>query len=332
MSESDEMAEAVPAGPVVRITTGARLHFGLLRTEIPFGGMGVMIASPATEVLIRPATEFACVGAAAERVRQVADRLRSVCDLSSLPACDVSILQRPPSHHGLGSGTQLAMAVAEGLSRFVDRSFDRRELACEVAGRGERSAVGVHGYFQGGLIYEDHRGDRPSTLNPVVAHCLVPDAWRVILFIPRQPIRTISGEAERRCFALLEERESHATETLEQIAQSDLLPAVRAGAFAEFCDAVARFNEQSGLLFQGTQGGAYNGRVMTETVQSLRSLGARGVGQSSWGPGIFCWCESEAEARRLMQQVPSELAEGQMAQVKNDARTIVVEDSPPISR
>ena len=56
------------------------------------------------------------------------------------------------------------------------------EIARRV-GRGERSAVGVHGFDRGELVVEG--GKRPGEdVSPVLARLELPTAWRVVLFTP----------------------------------------------------------------------------------------------------------------------------------------------------
>ncbi len=59
----------------VRVRSGARLHFGLFDTQSPFGGLGMMIDQPATEVVIRPAPAFDAGPVDADRIHQIAERL-----------------------------------------------------------------------------------------------------------------------------------------------------------------------------------------------------------------------------------------------------------------
>ena len=61
----------------IEITTGARLHFGLLDTIAPFGGLGVMVTNPKTQISVSPADQFQCTGDGAERVFEIANRLKT---------------------------------------------------------------------------------------------------------------------------------------------------------------------------------------------------------------------------------------------------------------
>src|SRR6056297_248229 len=148
----------------VRIITGSRLHFGLLDTRVPFGGVGIMIDQPRTVVRVTsanlppaadsPGPEIAADDDVGGRVRQVLQRFCEHAGSREMLATRISVDERPHSHTGLGTGTQLALAVAEGLATLYGVKLDEDILATQIAGRGQRSAVGVHGYWRGGLVYE----------------------------------------------------------------------------------------------------------------------------------------------------------------------------------
>ncbi len=59
----------------VRIETGSRLHFGLLDTVDPFGGVGVMIEQPVTEVVVSPSDRFVCDHQDRTRIREIVQRV-----------------------------------------------------------------------------------------------------------------------------------------------------------------------------------------------------------------------------------------------------------------
>ena len=152
MTESpadDADDDLIRGEPTVRITTGSRLHFGLLDTAAPFGGIGVMIDQPVTEVVLSPCERFRCDDIAGPRVRAIAARVVELAGLSELPGCRITVTRRASQHSGLGSGTQLALAAAEGLCRFLGIEVEPKFLASHLAVRGERSAVGVAWLFFG---------------------------------------------------------------------------------------------------------------------------------------------------------------------------------------
>lgn len=275
---------------MIRVAAPSRLHFGLFHVpsagearpdERVYGGVGMMIESPAVVVTAQPAPNWQFEGPSASRAQAFAMRF-----MQSLPEADrrpfqVLIEQCPEEHTGLGVGTQLALAVAKALAVASDiGGLSAVDLATRV-GRGERSAIGVHGFDRGGLLVE--AGKRSGEeIAPLLACEPLPTAWRMVLFRPPAP--AWHGDRERSAFASAVAGDP---ESLRSIAESAILPAVRSGDLVSFGEAVHEFNRRAGEPFARAQGGPYASPAVAELIAELRSLGIRGVGQSSWGPTVF---------------------------------------------
>ncbi|QDV46460.1 homoserine kinase [Stieleria neptunia] len=310
----------------IRIETGARLHFGLLDTSPPFGGLGVMIDRPATIVELSAADQWTVASAFQKRACPIAKRLCQAIGQTSLPAVAIDVVSAAPPHRGFGSGTQLSLAIAEGLRQFTGQDISDETLAAEIADRGKRSAVGVHGFFNGGMIFETGDEDR-QTLNPIRQRLELPDRWRLLTLSPATIAETVSGQHESDHFARLQSKPHRSAvnrigDELQRHIVDEILPAARAGHFTDFAHAIETYNHTSGTLFAEAQGGPYNGRWVTELIASLRNAGAIGVGQSSWGPGVFAWCEDESAANALAEQFASPSIDIQIARIKHTGRTV----------
>jgi beta-RFAP synthase len=210
----------------------------------------------------------------------------------------MEIEQTIPRHAGLGSGTQLGMAVSSALATLEgDEQADAATLALRVS-RGERSAVGVHGFGQGGLIVES--GQRqPGTLGTLAARAEFPAAWRVVLVTPDSE-SGLSGSAERDAFAHLAPMPEATTDRLCRIALTELLPAVIEADVAACGSAIYEYGKTVGTYFAPAQGGTFADPQMSALVGKLRRQGIHGVGQSSWGPTIFILCGTQVEADSLV--------------------------------
>jgi predicted sugar kinase len=171
----------------VEIRTPARIHLGMLSFGVPgvrsFGGVGVMLDRPGVVVRVRRANRIEARGPLAERAIQFAQVAIEAWGLGDV-GYGLEVVSVPASHAGLGSGTQLGLAVAAGLRHLFRRPqhasasppvshptqgpldpsdhewvFDVRD-AIELAratGRGRRSCIGVYGFSRGGLIVEAGR-------------------------------------------------------------------------------------------------------------------------------------------------------------------------------
>jgi hypothetical protein len=165
------VAASTPTAPPsgVEVRTPARFHLGMFSFGDPlarsFGGTGLMLDEPGIVVRVRSAAAFAGRGPHGERAVEFARHCAAAWKLRSDQAFEVEVVAAPRSHVGLGSGTQLALAVAaaiEGLAvRPVEgeRSFAAHEalMLARAAGRGRRSSVGAYGFANGGLLVEAGR-------------------------------------------------------------------------------------------------------------------------------------------------------------------------------
>ncbi|MCL4203680.1 MAG: hypothetical protein KJ000_14340 [Pirellulaceae bacterium] len=314
----------------VRVVAPSRLHFGLLsfgRDEgRQYGGIGLMIDRPAVRLrldraecyetrfemaddFLPPADATTIRQSLAVRVGEFASRWAAFHNLPAPPCCCISIESAPPQHVGLGTGTQLALSVAAGLNALFGLGEPSAvELAMSV-GRGLRSAVGTYGFVLGGLIVE--RGKLPGeAIAPLDCRLDLPADWRVLLVQPAA-VSGLSGSAEQQAFEDLPPVPDEVTRRLTDELRLVMLPAAACGDFEQFSESVYRYGRLAGQCFAPIQGGPYNGPDLERLVESIRALGIRGVGQSSWGPTLFALLPDAAAAevlqRRLTETLPPPL-------------------------
>ena len=307
----------MPQSHSVSVIAPSRLHFGLLSFGHPdmrqFGGVGVMIDRPGLKLRIQAAETFETCGPMQDRLREAALQWQAASFNGKELRCKVELISAPRLHAGLGVGTQLALAVAAGLNAFHELATPAiADLAASV-GRGVRSAVGTYGFVKGGLIAE--RGKLPTdVVSPLLERVALPSDWRFVLI--SQPGRVgLSGATEQTAFDRLPPVPSTVTERLTEILCDQILPAAKSANFMDFSKAVYEFGFLAGTCFESVQGSAYNGAALESLVKHVRAIGVRGVGQSSWGPTIYCLCESESSALALADNLradgwchPSDLA------------------------
>jgi beta-RFAP synthase len=283
------------------ITAGSRLHFGMFSFGHPgtreFGGVGTMIDAPGIRVQVTSAERLTAEGPLAQRALETARRVtRSWGETSDLP-CEIRILRAPRLHVGLGVGTQLALAVSRALHAFFARGFLNAEAEARRAGRGLRSAIGLHGFQHGGLLVESGK-TREEEISPLVALYPLPESWRWVLFCPSMSTG-LSGADEQAAFARLPPVPEELTAQLCREAMLELLPAAVSQDFRAFSRSLYRFGQMAGRCFATQQAGVYATREAAELVQRIRHEGIEGVGQSSWGPTLFALAGSEADAHSL---------------------------------
>src|SRR5262249_34391776 len=106
----------------VFVEAPARLHFGVLDLHgglgRRFGGMGAAIPTPSLLLEVARASEVEAAGPDAERVAAFARRFLS--QYGHRGGVHVRVHRAIPSHVGLGSGTQLGLAVARGIAELYE--------------------------------------------------------------------------------------------------------------------------------------------------------------------------------------------------------------------
>ena len=284
---------------MTRVSAPTRLHFGLLHVPTDatvslrrFGGLGLMLASPRVAVRVELAPQWSSAGPSADRAEAFARRVSPPGNCFRVVVEDC-----PAEHSGLGVGTQLGLAVVEAVRSELGLPVVSGVELAGLAGRGERSAIGVHGSRSGGFLFD--AGKSPGqAVGTVLASVPFPD-WPVLLLRPPGDAAW-SGDAERHAFARQRTASAVVSARLAQLALSEVWPALLEGDYAAFGDALHEYNRLAGVAFAADQGGAYASPAIAATVARLRELGVTAAGQSSWGPTVFGICASleQAEATR----------------------------------
>lgn len=314
----------------VTVTTGSRLHFGLL-THRPqsgreFGGLGVMIDSPGWKVTVSttasnaaPVMEAGCEASndvpvdvseeaslacsdIEERVHRILNRWSGSAD--GIAAEHSSLLVRVdkaiPGHRGLGSGTQLGLAIGRALSELSGEQGVSAATLAERTGRGLRSAVGTWGFESGGLIVDG--GKLPQqTVGTCVSRCDFPEGWRFLLIAPTDG-HGLSGADEVAAFEELQGMQPDRTERLCQVALMDLLPAIADANIAAASAALTEYGQISGEYFSTVQGGVFADVRMADIGRRITRQG-RGFFQTSWGPTCAALCENDDELADLRDEL-----------------------------
>jgi beta-ribofuranosylaminobenzene 5'-phosphate synthase len=300
---------------MVRVEAPARLHLGMLAVAGDgarrFGGLGVSVSRPSVVLEAEPAGDLSAEGADAERALEFARRCRDALGLEG--GAHLRVREAIPPHAGLGSGTKLALAVAQALATLAGRTLDAPALA-QAVGRAARSAVGTWTFALGGLVVEGGiRRDREQPA-PLLAHYSMPEQWRIVLVVPdAEP--GLSGPAEAQAFAKLTPAAERSAE-IAQLVLTSLLPALVERDVEEFGAALTRVQQLVGDSFASVQGGRFHPRA-SALVEALLDGGAAGAGQSSWGPAVYGVVGSEEAGRELARRMEGT---GQVALVEFDNR------------
>jgi beta-RFAP synthase len=259
-----------------------------------------MVERPGIEVVASPAAGWSAEGPLARRALRVAEvvgerlRARGV----NVPSLNVQIERATPEHVGLGTGTQLTLAITALLLEQAGLALDEIPEFAAASGRGRRSGIGLHGFLHGGLIVD---GGRPSGngVPPLVARHDFPDSWSILIVLMKLELGLHGGE-EGQAFSQLPAIPRRVTEELCRLILLGLLPAVAERDIEQFGIALGEVQRRVGECFAPVQEGIYAREELSEMASALQALGLHGVGQSSWGPTLYGFTDRPEDFRNFV--------------------------------
>lgn len=290
-----------PGVECVFVEAPARLHMGFMDLNGTsgrcYGSVGLALDRPCTRVCATRAEGLSAQGPQSDRAL---DCLHLLQQAGALPGGVSLIVEKAiPAHIGLGSGTQLCLAVGSAVSQLYELGFSLKDLA-RLLDRGARSGIGVGAFEHGGFLVDGGRGkgDEPP---PVVARLPFPEQWRVLLVLDRGACG-LHGVAESEAFRRLPVFPAECAAHLCHLVLMKVLPALVEEDIQVFGEAIGEIQRTVGDHFAPAQGGRFASSQVTQALAWLEAQGVACVGQSSWGPTGFAVVDSETCARSLMRK------------------------------
>jgi len=282
----------------VRVKTPSRIHITLIDLNGSIGrldgGIGIALKSPSVEVTGRESDNPIVTGADdVERFRDVCKTFESISGKSV--RLDVKSTYR--SHVGLGSGTQISLAVGSIYNKLFDLKLSIQKIA-EIIGRGGTSGIGVAAFESGGFIVDgghstkEKSSFKPSSASkarapPVIFRHNFPD-WKIVLLTPE-----LSGFSGRDEIELFKANCPIPVEDVREISHQVLLkmiPSIIEEDITSLGESIWRVQQ---LGFKKAEIDQY-GNLIRDLMYYLKDT-APVVGMSSTGPTIFAITDSNPE-------------------------------------
>ena len=249
----------------IRVTTSGRLHLGFMDLNGGlgrlFGSIGVPVSNPKTDISVTIHPHLWIRNVEEGLKRRISDFIHMFSKYYRVePNVAVQVHDSIPEHKGLGSGTQLALAVSTALARIHGIRTDAYNLSM-LMGRGARSSIGIWSFERGGLIVDsgkkrlkDGRAEAypPKTL----MRYDFPDDWRFVVVIPEEK-QGLSGEQEKKAINFLHPSEK-ISEEICRLVMMKLLPSLLERDIETFGSALTEIDRQTGMFFVPVQGGIYS--------------------------------------------------------------------------
>ena len=284
-----------------RISTPSRIHFTLIDMNGEIGrvdgSLGLSLQYPGVVLDFRTNERTVVRGGDISERRLVAAELSASSQILQVePEIEIIVRQMIPPHQGLGSGTQLRLAVLTALNHRFGLDYSPAMLAA-MSTRGGTSGIGVNAFQVGGFLLDGgHSIDSrkksfaPSHYAtgagqpPLLLRYEFPHSWGIALFIPER-IQGLSGADELEFMLSNTPIPICEVQSVSHVILMRLLPALREADIEAFGSSVSALQETGWKRRHWS-------RHEIEPLQSVRSAfhettGVFGCGLSSTGATIF---------------------------------------------
>lgn len=288
------------------IETPSRLHITLIDLNGSLGridgGVGLTIREP--NLILKAETiedNIEVVFEESSLSKELMDEYRDKIEISAKKIIEFSkidtgfkftLKKTYPAHSGLGSGTQISLAVGKIILKLHNHDMNASKIA-RIVGRGGTSGIGVRAFDHGGFIIDGgHRIDEkpdflPSSASsappaPLITRYDFPEDWNIILAIPDVPAGA-SGPKEVNIFQKYCPIPLNDVQRLSHILLVKMMPSVVEGDLDSFGDSVNMI-QNTGFKKIELE---LQDPIINEIIENMRSEGAAGVGMSSFGPTVY---------------------------------------------
>lgn len=255
------------------------MHGGLDRQ---FGSLGLCLSGIYTHLTAKKSENIVIHELSTHRGAGLVARIFNALEIAG--GVEITIHKEIPKHAGLGSGTQLALAIGMAISRLYGYQKSAQEIATLMQ-RGTRSGIGIGGFSMGGFLVDGGRGET-TEVPPIISRSYFPEAWQLLLVFDKN-IEGINGKSEKQIFNELPPMTAVVSGKICRLVLMQVLPALAEKNCVAFGTAITEIQTMIGKHFSDAQQGHYSSQQVAETMQCLLTHGATGIGQSSWGPTGF---------------------------------------------
>ncbi len=295
----------------VSVNAFARLHMGFLDLNATqgrrFGSIGLGLDMPDTLLEMAIGHEVFEDKSAPAYVTKYKQLILDHFNIKK--QVSIKVHREIPRHFGLGSGTQMALAIGAGISRLFNLDASSSDIA-SLTKRGLRSGIGVGTFANGGLVIDGGRGVQ-TDIPPIIFQQPFPSEWRILLIFDHAH-EGLHGDDEKKAFAKLKAADIEETYRVNYQILMRALPALKENNLKVFGEAISSLQAYTGDYFAPAQGGRYASQSVTDVITFLSKQGISCLGQSSWGPTGFAIFESETKAKHYLLKLQSTFSQKEL--------------------
>ncbi len=281
----------------MKIRTPSRLHLTLIDLNGSIGridgGVGLALDEPFVEIKFEE-SENIRVGGKAINLSRFEDVAKKFGGFFK-KGIKINVLSDYYDHVGLGSGTQITLAVGMAFNKLYNLGLNVDRIA-EIGERGGTSGIGVNAFKVGGFIVDGGHSKKiksdflPSSASkakpaPIVARHDFPD-WKIVVAIPE--LKGFYGKREVNLFQSCCPIPLDEVRELCHLILMKMLPSVVEADLDEFGIALRRIQQ---IGFKKSEINQY-GNLIWDLLSSMEEYA---IGMSSTGPSVFVILDSNAK-------------------------------------
>ncbi len=305
----------------VTVRTPSRLHFSLIDLHGGLGridgGIGVALETPHITLRIQTSpNQFSVRGISEDLIRTLIHNFfKNLNGITGFEArkpeelgIQLDIINKIPSHVGLGSRTQLSLALGMALTRIMQLDYPISVVA-KGMNRGGTSGIGVATFDQGGFIFDGGHSYGPGRQKlqftpsrvaqappaPVILQKKMPRDWLFVIVLPEIG-KGAYGAREVDIFQKYCPIPEQEVERLSRIIVMQLLPGLIEKDIQTFGSALTAIQQvgfkRIEIELQQT--------IIKDLMDIALKSGAAGVGMSSFGPTTYALVSSNREANNVI--------------------------------
>ena len=277
------------------ITSPSRLHLGFYGFDdtygYKYGSMGLAINAHKTLISIKQSKSFI-----SHLPKKFTSPILKHLKLSDIRNnFEINVINKAPSHIGLGSGSQLSLCLGIGISKFLNIDTNVDDIA-DLYNRGQRSGTGISIFKKGGFVVDACKKDK--LLPETMFKSKFPKDWRVIL-LNDLDLKGTSGHRENKFFSK-NRAIDHKKSELSHILLRGILPSIIYKDFQSFSQNLTEFQRITSGFYSEKQKGMFLSPQISNIMDYIKNYDNIGIGQSSWGPMAYIFVQSNLHAKELL--------------------------------
>jgi len=192
------------------------------------------------------------------------------------------IIEEIPSHIGLGSTTQLCLSFAYACHKINNMYFDPYKEAKEL-GIGKISGIGIAAFISGGFIIDSGKIEDVPKIE--FRHDF-PKEWVFVTARDQEMTKGLTEDIEYKLINRIKPTPKERIDEMYSLLFS-MKDSIKEEDIEKFGSSLTKFQYLVGLNFKETQGGIFTSQKIEKLIEFLLKNGAKGAGQSSWGPTVY---------------------------------------------